>query len=111
MNSLKNLSYKLKCCVTSENILLMFAVFHCLMSMKMINKTDSANLKTKTNMVAPILGRLTFESGANLSLLKRKGDIFATVFISKTDKPKMFMTSREHNQTLEVHRYYICFSK
>ena len=45
------------------------------------------------------------------SLLKRKGDIFATVFIIKTDKAKMFMTSREHNQVLEVHRYYICFSE
>ena len=45
------------------------------------------------------------------SLLKRKGDIFGTIFIIKTDKAKMLMTSREHNQVLEVHRYYICFSK
>ena len=45
------------------------------------------------------------------SLLKRKGDIFGTVFIVKTDKAKMIMTSREHNEVLEVHRYYICFSK
>ena len=45
------------------------------------------------------------------SLLKRKGDIFGTVFIIKIDKAKMFMTSREHNQVLEVQRYYICFSK
>ena len=39
-----------------------------------------------------------------VSLLKRKGDISATVFIIKTDKAKMFMTSHGHNQVLELHR-------
>ena len=34
-----------------------------------------------------------------------------TVFIIKIDRAKILMTLREHNQVLEVHRYYICFSK